>query len=141
MALLARREHSEKELRGKLRARELDNEDIDTVIEQLKNEGLQSDSRFTEALVHDRMNRGYGPRHISQELKQKGVAEWLSEEFLDEREPHWLERLAEVRQKKFGEDVPEDYKEQASQSRFLQYRGFSSDQIHRLFKKLKQHDD
>ncbi len=141
MALLARREHSEKELRGKLRARELDNEDIDSVIEQLKSEGLQSDSRFTEALLHDRMNRGYGPRHISQELKQKGVEDSLIEEFIDEREPHWLEQLAEVHRKKFGDDVPEDYKEQASQSRFLQYRGFSSEQIHRLFKKLKQHDD
>ncbi|MFT5131839.1 MAG: regulatory protein [Gammaproteobacteria bacterium] len=107
----------------------------------MKKEGLQSDLRFTEAFVHDRVSRGYGPRHIIQELKQKGVQDELTEETIDEREPHWIERMVDVREKKFGVDIPKDYKEQARQSRFLQYRGFSSDQIHRLFKKLTEHDD
>ncbi len=108
---------------------------------QLKTEGLQCDSRFTEAFVHDRVMRGYGPRHIAQELKQKGVAEELTEEFIDERESHWIEQMAAVRLKKFGDNLPEDYKEQARQSRFLQYRGFSGDQIHRLFRQLNEDDD
>jgi regulatory protein len=116
-------------------------EDIDVAIKQLKKEGLQSDSRYTEAFVHDRVSRGYGPRHIIQELKQKGVGDEISEEYIDERDPHWIERLAEVHKRKFGDDMPQDYKEQAKQSRFLQYRGFSSDQIHRLFKRLNEYDD
>ncbi|MBT7953324.1 MAG: regulatory protein RecX [Gammaproteobacteria bacterium] len=139
--MLARREHSEKELRQKLLTRGLDVEDIDVAIEQLKKEGLQSESRYTEAFVHDRVSRGYGPCRIIQELKQKGVGDEISEEYIDERDPHWIERLAEVHKRKYGDDIPQDYKEQAKQSRFLQYRGFSSDQIHRLFKRLNEYDD
>lgn len=108
---------------------------------RLKDEGLQCDSRYTEAFVHDRVNRGYGPLHISQELKQKGVSDEVVGEFIDERDPRWLERMAEVRKRKFGDEVPEDYQEQARQSRFMQYRGFSSEQIRRLFKRLNEHDD
>ncbi len=124
-----------------MRARDLDAEDIDEVIKQLQEEGLQSDMRFAEALVHDRAGRGYGPRHIAQELRQKGIADHISEEFLDERDGAWLDRLKEVRQKKFGNELPGDYREQAKQSRFLQYRGFAGDQIQRLFKTLNYDED
>lgn len=124
-----------------MRARDIDAEDIDVVVEQLKSEGLQCDSRYTEALVHDRVSRGYGPRHIAQELKQKGIDDEVIEGFIDERNPHWLDRIKKVRDLKFGEGAPDEYKEQARQSRFLQYRGYSGDQIHRLFKRLKGHDD
>ena len=124
-----------------MRARDTDAEDIDVVVEQLKSEGLQCDSRYTEALVHDRVSRGYGPRHIAQELKQKGIGDEVIEEFIDERDLLWLDRIKKVRDLKFGEGAPDEYREQARQSRFLQYRGFSGDQIHRLFKRLKGHDD
>ncbi len=110
-------------------------------MEQLKSEGLQCDSRYAEAFVHDRVSRGYGPRHITHELRQRGVSDDVSEEFVDERDPVWMEHLQKVREGKFGEGPPAEYKEQARQSRFLQYRGFSSDQIHRLFKRLKNYDD
>ena len=91
--------------------------------------------------MHERTNRGYGPLRISQELKQKGISDEISDEFLDERDPQWFELLQEIHRKKFGGLAPEDYAEQARQSRFLQYRGFTNDQIHRLFKKIKNHDD
>lgn len=107
----------------------------------LKREGSQSDMRFTDTFVHHRMNRGYGPRRIRQELKEKGISEDLISEFIDERDSHWRTSIEEVRQKKFGNKLPGDYKEQSRQSRFLQYRGFSGDNIQQLFKQLKQHDD
>jgi len=34
-----------------------------------------------------------------------------------------------VRSKRFGDAMPEDFKERARQARFLQYRGFTSEQI------------
>jgi regulatory protein len=34
-----------------------------------------------------------------------------------------------VRHKRFGSELPEDFKERARQARFLQYRGFTTDQI------------
>ena len=124
-----------------MRERDFDSEIVDELIEQLKNENLQSDSRYTEAFVHDRIGKGYGPLHILQELKQKGICDELREEFVDGSDLQWQINIADVRERKFGANPPDDYKEQARQSRFLQYRGFSSEQIHRLFKKLKGHDD
>jgi len=35
-----------------------------------------------------------------------------------------------VRQRKYGDRRPDDYRERARQSRFLQYRGFTGEQIH-----------
>ena len=133
--MLARREHSEKEIRRKLSSNSFDAEDIDTVLSQLKSEGLQSDSRFAEAFVHSRVLKGYGPAHISQELRQRGVADDIVDISLNDAGLDWLELLAQVREKKFGGRLPKDYQEQARQSRFLHYRGFSGEQIRRLFNK------
>ena len=41
----------------------------------------------------------------------------------------WAEQARTVRQRRFGDQVPKNYKERARQSRFLQYRGFTSEQI------------
>ena len=38
-----------------------------------------------------------------------------------------------VREKKFGPERPADYRERARQSRFLQYRGFTGEQIQSAF--------
>ena len=34
-----------------------------------------------------------------------------------------------MRRKRFGAEVPRDYRERARQARFLEYRGFASSQI------------
>ena len=45
----------------------------------------------------------------------------------------WLERAREVREKKFGRESPRDFKERSRQMRFLQQRGFTSEQIRGAF--------
>jgi regulatory protein len=45
----------------------------------------------------------------------------------------WAAEARTVREKRFGSDQPADYKDRARQSRFLQYRGFSSEQIRQAF--------
>jgi len=49
----------------------------------------------------------------------------------------WTERLRGLRVKKFGKKSPADYSEQARQSRFLHSRGFSADDIRRLFRGME----
>jgi regulatory protein len=44
-------------------------------------------------------------------------------------EVDWLETIRAVRRKRFGPDLPREYAERARQARFLQYRGFDSEQI------------
>jgi regulatory protein len=131
--LLARREHSLKELRQKLRARGFDSESINTVLDQLTREGLQSDQRYTESYLRSRISRGYGPVRIVMELRQRGITDDVIDNCIDSIDIDWLEALNTVRQKKFGFRLPGDYQQQAKESRFLQYRGFTSDQIRQLY--------
>jgi len=44
------------------------------------------------------------------------------------------QRVRDVREKKFGADLPGDFKERSRQMRFLQQRGFTSEQISGAFK-------
>ncbi len=130
MDLLARREHTRKELIHKLTIRDFPEDVIESVVSRLTEENLQSDDRFAEAFVNMRRKKGQGPIRILNELQERGVSQALQEEYVDTRDSVWRETIKQVREKKFGSAVPEEYAQRAKQSRFLQYRGFTSDQIH-----------
>jgi len=129
MDLLMRREHAVVELQKKLIGKDYDVDIVIEVVEQLANEGLVSDARFTEAFVRYRTNNGRGPQRIQMELRERGVDEKIQAAYLDARDVRWFDRAAQVRSKRFGDAMPEDFKERARQARFLQYRGFTSEQI------------
>lgn len=122
MNLLARREHSQQELHRKLCNKGFESGDIKTVLPALVEEGLLSDERFTEAFINSRLQRGSGPVKIANELQQRGIGDELVEAYLDERDAQWTQRAIEVRTKRFGPSLPNDFKERARQMRFLQYR-------------------
>ncbi len=134
MNLLARREHSTRELRDKLLLRGFDDAEIAPALQLLSREGLLSDERFTESFIHSRMQRGSGPLKIRAELRQRGVADEVIADWLNERDHVWLERAEAVRCKKFGTALPVDYQEKARQARFLQYRGFSAEHTRRVMR-------
>ncbi len=127
--LLARREHSVAELRAKLVAREFDTDAIDATIDVLIQDGLVSDDRFTAAFVAYRVRKGQGPVRIRGELKQRGVAGELIAAHLEQADVDWNQLARSVRDKKYGPARSTEYREQARQSRFLQHRGFSGEQI------------
>ncbi len=134
MDLLARREHSEQELRRKLRSREYDADAIDEVLQELISDRLQSDERFTEAYVNHRFNAGVGPLKIRYELRQKGIVDLLADEFLEQLSERWDQLMMQQRVRKYGEVIPADYAERMKQARFLQNRGFSPESVMRLFR-------
>ena len=129
MDLLARREHSVRELRQKLVAREFDPEEAEEAIQHLIAEGLQSDARFAEAYTASRLRTGKGPVRIRNELEQRGVAAELIDASLAGVDVDWFECARAVRVRKFGAASPDDFHERARQSKFLQYRGFTGEQI------------
>jgi len=47
-------------------------------------------------------------------------------------EPEWQQRASQARAKRFGQKLPANYKDRAKQSRFLQQRGFSGEQIRHI---------
>lgn len=122
--LLARREHSQQELRAKLLLREFAREEIEQILQILKQENLQSDVRFAESYTRMRINRGYGPLRIGMELQQRGVDSDLIAANLAQDNEFWLDKMDEVKRKKFGNKIAKDFPEKAKQMRFLQYRGF-----------------
>jgi len=128
LALLTQREHARGELAAKLAAWGAGVVVINETLDALAERGLQDDSRFAEAFVRSRRQRGYGPQVIAQELKQRGIDSELIQSQLYQGEYDWQAEASAVRRRRFGPAIPQDRKEQARQLRFLQYRGFSSAQ-------------
>lgn len=127
--LLARREHSCQELTRKLQQRGHSLDVIETVIAALQQEKLLSDARFAETYAYYRSQRGYGPKRIQAELRERGVAAELIGVSLAHLEIDWFALAQQVQQKKFNTGPGEDPKLRAQQQRFLYYRGFDAEQI------------
>jgi regulatory protein len=133
LALQSYREHGAKELATKLGRKGYDSLTTAQVIEDLRESGLVSDHRFAEAFVRGHAARGHGPIRIRHELRELGVASELIDSSLKNEEFAWGELAAKVRGRKFGPAIPPTYAVRAKQMRFLQYRGFSTDQIRAAF--------
>ena len=134
MGLLARREHSHLELHRKLADRFPDHVDLlDQVLVGLREDNLQSDERFAEAFVSSRVRKGQGPHRISMELQQRGLDQPLAERAVAESGADWTILAGEVMAKKYGDKPCNDFSERAKRSKFLQYRGFNTDQISACF--------
>ncbi|WP_421866805.1 regulatory protein RecX [Motiliproteus sp.] len=126
--LLSRREYSRLELRRKLAGADVDSTLLEQLLDQLQQQGLQSDQRFCESFIRSRIGRGQGEVRIVQELRQRGIDEELTRGQLEACEQDWFELARGVRQRRFGEQPPQDQKQWAKQLRFLLYRGFSQEQ-------------
>ena len=159
LQLLAQRDQSRLELRGKLlrhaaaeaRARaaeaeagaEADGEgdagdegdrrhaEIEALLDWLEANRFLSAERFAESRVHAREAR-FGNRRIRAELAQHGVA--LSPEVAQALAESELQRAAAVRERRFQEP-PKDAAERAAQARFLAGRGFSPEVIQRVLRR------
>ncbi|MGA9853318.1 MAG: regulatory protein RecX [Gammaproteobacteria bacterium] len=132
--LLARREHSARELTAKLTTRGYESGAVAAVIEALAVKNLLSDARFVEEFVASRARRGSGPVKIRDELRGRGVDAILVETALAEYHDQWLVNAAAVHRKRFSAAPPRDYAERARQARFLQQRGFTAEQIRQVLK-------
>ncbi|MBL1260099.1 MAG: regulatory protein RecX [Thiotrichaceae bacterium] len=134
MDLLSRREHAVAELSRKLIGKGFDKAFVDDALVQLVADGLLSDARYAESYVRFRMNKGFGPVRIREELRQRGVANSLISDYVDFQDRCWVETARQAWQKRFGGEFPSDMKTCAKQLQFLQYRGFTSDQTKHIFK-------
>ena len=130
MDLLARREHSRLELYQKLKKKQFEPSIINTELDKLSTEDLQSDERFAEAFLRSRIEKGKGPNAILSELLQRGVDELLASNILDSiTEGQWCEMAYQTMNKKLGNESELDYDKQLKLMKFLNYRGFTRSQI------------
>lgn len=132
MDLLARREHSRRELRQKLVKRFGDDPVVDGQLDLLADENLQCDQRYAESLLRQRINRGHGPVRIRQEMRQKGVGSLEVDAVMMAEDVDWYARAEETYRRKFGEIPPVDIKDKSKRMRFMQYRGFDVEHYRHL---------
>lgn len=142
--MLARREHSCDELRSKCARKfrtRFSAEQIDSAIETLAAEGLQSDLRFAESYTRAKYDKGDGPYKIQAALRQRGIHAGLIERVISDTQFDWQRRAMLVYRRKFPlpdqtrERALEAYsdenlKQRAREMRFLQARGFPKDVIY-----------
>jgi regulatory protein len=97
---LARRDHSEQELRRALARKGHDEGVIDRVVAKLRGERALDDRRFAEAFSRSRLShQGLGRQRIRQDLRRRGVAReaaeaGLKEALADVPEDHVVDTLA-----------------------------------------------
>lgn len=137
LRLLARREHSQKELLDKLTLRGFDAETSRRVVSELAEQGWQCDRRYAESYARQRIEKGYGPLRIQYELQQRGITEVDLDGVLDELNENWLTIVEKTYLNKYDPDARLSTKEWLKRSRFLQQRGFGGDLIRALYAQLE----
>lgn len=100
-------------------------------MERLAASDLQSDTRFAEAFVAQRVERGDGPAKIRAALAERGIAAEGIEAALAPFAEDWPGRAAAVLRKRFGAAPADTWDERARRARFLQQRGFPAEIVRR----------
>ncbi len=126
LALLARRDHSARELSTKLARRGHSGEASAAAIERLREQHYQSDGRFAENLARHRAGQGYGPVRIRAELKTHALSDSEIRAALDAIEVDWAASAAAQWRRQTGKKPPRDAAGRAKAAAFLLRRGFDA---------------
>ncbi|HEX2830745.1 MAG TPA: recombination regulator RecX [Burkholderiales bacterium] len=123
LRLLARREHTRRELEQKLKPHVEDPAELARVLDDFTARGWLSEARAAEQLVRAKRGR-FGAARIRQALTDKGVPHELIAGQLEALKSSELDTARAVWARKF-KTAPADQAERARHVRFLQARGFS----------------
>ncbi|OON36546.1 recombination regulator RecX [Izhakiella australiensis] len=148
MRVLALRDHSEAELRRKMAlaaqrassdagqdaASGPSDEEIEQVIAWCYQHNFLDDGRFTERFIAGRSRKGYGPQRIRMELGQKGIDRQLIDAALADCGIDWTQRAADLAWRRFGQPLPQEWKEKAKVQRYLLTRGFFMEDVQGIFR-------
>jgi regulatory protein len=127
LRLLARREHSRRELERKLASHAESDTALHEVLEKLVEKKQLSDERYAAERVRW-LARKYGAAKIRHDLKSKGIDPELVERVSAKDD---LARATEILNRRFRAPAT-TREERARRMRFLQSRGFSSEIIFSL---------
>src|ERR1700744_6429716 len=113
LGLLARREHSRRELKLKLRQGGYEGDEAGEALDRLGEQHYQDDDRFAEMLVRSRVGQGYGPMRLRAELKSHGLPEARIRAVREEAEVDWVATATAQLRRRFGGKSPPDAAEKA----------------------------
>lgn len=137
--LCSRKEYCSADIRKKLVAWELSEEEVEKGIEYLVHEKFIDDKRFAAYYVRDKfMFNGWGRIKISFQLRGKGVASSVIDDALEQLdEGAYKEKLAELLHSKKRQIKNKDqWQTKAALARFAQSRGYESDLVFRTIDQL-----
>lgn len=123
LRLLARREHSPLELRRKLEQRGFLPETIHPGLDQLREQGYLSETRFAESLARHRLSQGYGELRIRAELRHHELGSELIAQALEALDADWQALAAAQAHRHFG-TLPDEPGARQRVLRYLTQRGF-----------------
>lgn len=126
LGLLARREHSRKELKTKLRQGGYEGEETSAAIDRLGEQHYQDDDRFGEVMLRSRIAQGYGPMRLRVELKSHGLTDARIRELMEQAEVDWDASAAAQLRRRYGGAGTSDRAERARRAQFLLRRGFAA---------------
>ena len=131
-AICAQAEHSQQEMRDKMRRWELDESVQNRIIDRLIKERYVDDERYARAFVKDKIRYNkWGRRKVQQALWQKRIDADIQQRVLDEiDEKEYLDVLRPLlKQKRQSIRAANDYELNQKLARFALSRGFTFDLI------------
>lgn len=138
LRLLEFRQHSEKELKDKLRRDEASEEHIERTLEFCRRYGFVNDSSYARRKALDLFNlKKFGIRRIRSELKLKGISDSIIDEALSELDTDSEQaNLYQLAEKKLKGDFSE--KNVAKCIRYFIYRGYNIYEIKDIIRNLEE---
>lgn len=132
LRLLARREHSRVELVRKLTHKGWPEPLVEQVVDELAEMNLQSDERYAESYVRQRVSKAYGPVRIRAELAERGIERDQAARAMAAESPDWFALAADWYERRYGPEPPADMKEKSRRQQALTRRGFTHEQVRAL---------
>jgi len=134
-ALCSRQEQCTGHIKEKLRAWNVNDDDVNRIIKKLQEENFLNDQRYAAFFVKDkfRFNR-WGKIKISFILRQKGIVGETIREALEQinQEDYFQTCLDLIKSKSATLKEKNQFARKAKLFRFASNRGFESDLIHRI---------
>jgi regulatory protein len=136
LLFLSFRARSEAEIRQNLRKHEFPQVAIEATLDRLRREGFANDTQFAQAWVENRNTfRPRGRRALTQELRQKGVADSVIQSALEEVDEESLAyNAAQQKARKIHVQDWNGFRKKLSE--FLARRGFSYSVIKPIVSKI-----
>ena len=140
LSLLARREHSEKEIVHKLGVKGASKNECEALLAFLLEKDYLSNERFTETFARSKMNAGLGPVRIKLGLIENGIPQAAVDIAVEELDVDWQQKIYLLNVKKYGDSPITDYNMWAKRARFFFGRGFTAEQVHKALPSIERVD-
>lgn len=158
MSILARRDHSEYELRRKLAAQFAFNgfkkrfnktsshgseespskeelaDQIESVVQYCYEYHWLDDEKFAARFIQSRSLKGYGRQKIKLELLQKGVSKDIVDNAFADCGVDWIELAEMLIDKHFDRQLMSEWKYRSKMYNYMVNKGFDTDEINKALK-------